>query len=123
MGLVGAGVFVTDPPAPVGGAQATAAPNVQGALHNAFSMVVFAALAGACAAMARRFARTGHIAWAACSAASGVAIVAGVGVFGRAFSNARFVGVGGGVQRATIVIGWGWLSTLAVWLLRGHRPR
>ena len=35
-------------------------------------------------------------------------------------SNAKFGGVGGAVQRGTIVVGWGWLSMLAVRLLRGH---
>ena len=52
VGLVGAGVFVTDSvtepstdePGPV-------TPNVQDALHNAFSMVVFGTLAGACGAV------------------------------------------------------------------------
>lgn len=124
VGLVGAGVFVTDPvtgspavePGPV-------APNVQGALHNAFSMVVFGALAGACGAVASRFARTGHAAWAGYSALSGLLVVSGVGLFGRAFGNARgLADVGGAIQRLTILIGWSWLSMLALRLLRGSGP-
>lgn len=123
VGLVGAGVFVTDPPAARGDAPDAIAPNVQGALHNAFSMVVFGALAGACGAVARRSAKAGQPLWAAYSTSSGLLVLLGVGIFGRAFSNARFVGVGGAVQRATIVIGWGWLSMLAVRLLAGHRRK
>jgi hypothetical protein len=119
-GLVGAGVFVTDPPARPSDGPAVVAPNVQGALHNVFSIVVFGALAGACGAVAVRFAKIGQEAWAAYSALCGLTVVVGVGIFGRAFSNAKFGGVGGAVQRGTIVVGWGWLSTLAVRLLRGH---
>lgn len=120
MGLVGAGVFVMDPPALPSDGPSVAAPNAQGALHNAFSMVVFGALAGACGAVAVRFAKIGQGAWAAFSALCGLTVVVGVGTFGRAFSNAQFGGAGGAVQRGTILVGWGWLSMLAVRLLRGR---
>lgn len=123
IGLVGAGVFVTDPLAPPADEPVAVMSTVQGALHNVFSMVVFGALAGACGAVARRFAGIGQPAWAAYSALSGLLVVGGVGIFGRAFANAGFVGVGGAVQRATIVVGWGWLSMLAARLLRSPRGR
>jgi hypothetical protein len=120
IGLLGAGAFVTDPvtdsptdePSPI-------EPNVQGILHNVFSMVVFGALAGACGVLARRFAKTGHPVWAAYSSLSSVLVVSGVGLFGRGFGKAKgLVDVAGLIQRLTIVIGWGWLTMLAVHLLR-----
>ena len=119
IGLVGAGVFVTDPVATSSQDDLSAvAPNVQGILHNLFSMVVFGALAGACGAVAGRFAKTGHAVRAGYSALSGLLVVSGVGLFGRAFGNAKgLVDVGGAIQRMTIVAGWGWLSWLALRLL------
>ena len=122
IGLVGAGVFVTDPvTSPPTDEASPAEPNVQGMLHNIFSMVVFGALAGACGAVARRFAKAGHPAWAAYSALSGLLTVCGVGLFGRGFGKAKgLVDVAGLIQRLTIGIGCGWLSTLAAGLLRSH---
>jgi len=117
-GLVGAGVFVTDLPASTEDPRGATGPTVHGTLHQAFSGVVFAGLIGACATVAYRFARTGDAAWAAYSALTGVLLVGGVGMFGRAFSNEGLVEVGGMIQRLTIVIGWGWLSALAMRLLR-----
>jgi hypothetical protein len=60
-------------------------------------------------------------AWAAFSALSGFLVTSGVGLFGRGFDNAKgLVDVAGAIQRLTILIGWGWLSALAVRVLRGH---
>src|SRR3954454_20220578 len=117
-GLVGAGAFVTDLPASTADPLGATGPTVHGTLHQAFSAVVFGGLIGACAAMAFRFARTRDAGWAAYSALTGVLLVGGVGMFGRAFSNEGFAAVGGMIQRLTVVIGWGWLSALAVRLLR-----
>jgi len=120
VGLIGAGVFVTDPvpdtsadePSPV-------EHNVQGALHNVFSLVVFGALAGACSALARRFETMGRPGWAAYSALTGLLVAGGVGLFGRGFGGAKgLVDLAGLIQRGTIVIGWGWLTLAAVHLLR-----
>src|SRR4051795_7668516 len=120
-GLVGAGAFVTDLPASTGDPRGPTGPTIHGTLHQAFSAVAFGGLIGACAAMALRFARTRDAAWAAYSALTGVLLVGGVGMFGRAFSNEGLVEVGGMIQRLTVVIGWGWLSALAVRLLRRDR--
>jgi hypothetical protein len=57
--------------------------------------------------------------WAAYSSLSSVLVVSGVGLFGRGFGKAKgLVDVAGLIQRLTIVIGWGWLTMLAVHLLR-----
>lgn len=120
VGLVGAGAFVTDPVTDRSTSDAKPVqPNVQGILHNVFSMVVFGALAGACGALAGRFARSGHPGWAGYSALCGLFVVGGVGLFGRGFGNASgLVNVAGFIQRLTIVVGWGWMAMLAVHLLR-----
>jgi hypothetical protein len=90
VGLLGAGVFVTDAlPAPSTDGPRPLEPNVQGILHNAFSLVVFGALAGACGALARRFATMGHVGWAAHSTLSGLLVVSGVALFGRGFAGAK----------------------------------
>ena len=115
-------MFVTDPvPATTPGKPSPAAGTVHGDLHNIFSLVVFGALVGACGALGRRFAKRGHPGWAAYSALSGVLVVTGIPLFGRAFDGAKgLVDIGGLIQRVTIAIGWGWLMLLAVHLLRGR---
>ncbi|GLX00425.1 DUF998 domain-containing protein [Microtetraspora sp. NBRC 16547] len=115
--LVGAGIFVTDP---VGGyPRGTPAQSVHtwhGMLHNfPFSLLVFAALAGACFVFARRFAGWGDRGWALYSAATGTLVVIGFFLSGQAFSQAEgLVEIGGLLQRLTIAVGWAWLALLAV---------
>ncbi len=124
IGLVGAGVFVTDPveygrhdsmsPSPAG---------VQGALHVAFSMQVFAALSAAAWVYARSFASRGQRRWVAASAATGAAIPFGIIVFGQALERDARDRLGkraGLIQRLTIALGWGWLAALATDALRGQ---
>lgn len=125
VGLVGAGVFVTDPvPATTPGELSPAAGSTHGDLHNIFSLVVFGALVGACGALGRRFAKSGHPGWAAYSALSGLLVVMGIRLFGRGFDGAKgFVDVGGLIQRVTIAIGWGWLAVVAVHLLHSAPRR
>jgi hypothetical protein len=46
-------------------------------------------------------------------------VALGVGLFGRAFAGEQPLDrVGGLIQRVTIAIGWGWLTALAIHLLR-----
>ncbi len=120
IGLIGAGVFVTGPtPSASASLTTTERPTLHAALHDAFGLVVFGALAGACAAFARQFAAAGRRGWALYSGASGLLVALGVGMFGRGFGGAEpLARVGGLVQRLTITIGWGWLMALAVHLLR-----
>jgi hypothetical protein len=83
-------------------------------LHDAFSLVVFGALTGACFVYARDFAKRGRVGWAIYSAASGTLVASGVVLFGRGFAgSARLAPVAGLIQRLTIVLGWGWLARLA----------
>jgi hypothetical protein len=108
VGLIGAGVFVTDPPG-------SPRVNVHGLLHNLFSLVVFTALPLACVVLAAGFARSGSVGWAIYSAASGVLVLAGLILFSLAFGGVvGLAGVGGLIQRGTILVGWAWLALLAV---------
>ncbi|MFD1544114.1 DUF998 domain-containing protein [Nonomuraea guangzhouensis] len=116
IGLIGAGVFVTDP---VGGyPPGTPVQGVHtwhGDLHDfPFSLLVFAALAAACFVFARRFAGWGERGWAVYSAVTGVLVVIGFFLSGQAFSQVD--GLGGLLQRLTIAAGWGWLTLLAIHL-------
>ncbi len=57
-------------------------------------------------------------------AISGFLVAAGTGLFGRGFRGVgRLAGLAGLIQRATVVIGWGSLSLLAMRLLRGGPRR
>jgi hypothetical protein len=114
LGLIAAGVSVTD----LGPGLPPGRPTVQhtwhGTAHNVASAVVFLALPALCFMLAVRFGlRPGQRLWAAYSVATGVAVLAliqGLGV----------EGYGGLYQRLTIAVGWGWLAALALWL-RGPR--
>jgi Protein of unknown function (DUF998) len=118
IGLIGAGVFVTDPVRNLG-ESSPAAPGLHGTLHNVFSMQVFAALGAAGLSYARWFARRGEHRWAICSSASGVLVPGGIVLFGRALSQTDGLGrIAGLIQRLTIALGWGWLVALAVYLIR-----
>jgi hypothetical membrane protein len=120
IGLVGAGVFATDP---VSGYPPGTAQMIQytshGALHDLFSIPVFVALPAACFVLARRFRRNGRTGWAFYSVASGVAFLITFVLASLAFGQmAGLVEIGGVLQRASIMIGWGWLTLLAIDLLR-----
>jgi hypothetical protein len=121
IGLIGAGIFVTDPVS--GYPPGTPAQGVHtwhGGLHDfPFSVLTFVSLVAACGVFARRFAGWGQRGWALYSAVSGVLFAAGFVIFGAGFSQtAGLVDIAGLLQRLTIVVGWGWLTALAVHLLR-----
>jgi hypothetical membrane protein len=124
LGLIGAGFFTTDPllgyPP---GVPTPSAPSVHGALHQLFSLIVFAALIAACFVLARRFA--GDPAWRGWSLYS---ILTGIGVL-VFFIITDVVAASGGpdspaglLQRITIITGWIWVTLLAIQLLRKDPP-
>jgi hypothetical protein len=127
-GLIGAGVFVTDP---VDGYPpdhpSSSDPNVRGLLHNLFSLQVFAGLSAAAFLYARHFARSGDTRWAISSALTGAVVPSGLLLFGAAKSQETGLGrVAGLIQRLTIAVGWGWLAGAAMHTLRlgdGHPSR
>jgi hypothetical protein len=118
IGVMGAGVFSTDP----GGGYPPGTryePSLHGTLHDLVSLVVFTVLPLACLLFARRFAVWGERAWAIYSAITGTLLAALFVLMFIGFNGSTGIStVAGLIQRVWIVGGWGWLSLLAVHLLR-----
>lgn len=123
-GLIGSGLFVTDP---VGGFPPPAvaeqgrdvaglpAPTWQGTAHNLSAIPIFAGIPVAGLAAATAALRAGDRGWARCSAASSVAMVGNFLLFGAAFGGKRNLGGRGGIfQRLSVVAGFGWLTGLCL---------
>jgi hypothetical protein len=125
VGLIGSGVFVTDP---VGGfpeGQTTPAqPTRPGTLHNLFALPIFAGIPAAALLSTWGFARRRDRAWAWHSAASGILMPVTFGLFGAAFAQTpRLAAWGGLFQRLSIAIGFGWLTVLFARARRGLAGR
>jgi len=124
IGLVGAGLFVTDPVSgypPGTPDQLPSYGSAHAALHDLLSVGTFVGLPLACLVLAGRFAGWGQRRWAAYSAATGVAMAVGLVLTSMAFNqHEALVRFGGLFQRATVTIGWTWLTLLAVHLLTGR---
>jgi hypothetical protein len=82
------------PPSPTKGYR-----NVQAALHDLFSFLVFAGLPAACLTLARRFAGWGERGWAILSAVTGVALVVGFLLASLAFNQVEGLEPVGGPGR------------------------
>ena len=126
VGLIGAGMFVTDP---VGGfpprtpdgaslddaGSGTTAPTLSGRLHNLFAIPVFAGIPVAAMASAASAVRSRDYRWAGYSAASGLAMAGSFVMFGTAFGDeSRLAGKGGVFQRLSVACGCGWLTALSL---------
>jgi hypothetical protein len=123
VGLIGSGIFVTDPVAGFPPEHASAGafdavapvvPTRGGQLHNLCAIPIFvglpvAALVGAGSAVRRREYR-----WAAYCAGSAIGVASACVLFGAAFGGApALVPRGGLFQRISIAAGFGWLSALS----------
>jgi len=123
VGLMGAGIFVTDPD--IGYPPRTPYPipaSMHGILHNLSAGLQFPAGILACLVFARWFAVRRQRGWAFSSAISGVVLLISVVLasyaFPRAFPQTEGLGsLGGLFQRIAAVCGWGWLTALAIHLL------
>ncbi len=123
-GLIGSGLFVTDPVAgfpPSAGDSADPdrprplVPTRTGTLHNLCAIPIFVGIPVAALVYATSAARKKEYRWASYSACSAVAMTGSFALFGAAFGGAsRFAGRGGVYQRISISIGFGWLSALSV---------
>lgn len=123
-GLVGSGLFVTDPvagfpPAPGehddAGRTRSIAPTRTGRLHNLCAIPIFPGIPVTASICATAAARKGECRWASYSAGSAIAMTSAFGLFGAAFGGApRLAGLGGVFQRMSIVAGFGWLSALSL---------
>ena len=118
LGIATAGLLRADPAAgfPIG--TPTGPPVVvtgSGIAHLVAGAIGFLGLIVACLACARRAARAGDHAWAACSAAiGGYYLVAFAGIAsgaGNPFINIAFT--------VAVALGWGWSTALCVRALRG----
>ena len=120
-GLIGAGLFVTDPVSgyPPGAPDRLSGYSWHGALHDLFSLAAFVALSAACFVFGRRFAAWGERGWAIYSAVSGLVFVIAFVLSSAGFARAEgLVDLAGLFQRIALIVGWGWLTLLAVHLLR-----
>ena len=126
IGLIGSGVFVTDP---VGGFPpgtpdeershdtdtAGTAPTREGQLHSLCAIPIFAGIPIAALTGAATAVRSRDYRWACYSVGSSLVMVGSFLFFGRAFGGAsRFAGKGGIFQRISIASGFGWLTALSL---------
>jgi Protein of unknown function (DUF998) len=116
-GLIGSGVFVTDPVSgfPPDSNDGTGGPSREGAPHNLCALRIFAAIPVAGLMSGRSFAKRGDGAWARYSRASAVLMATTVALFSAAFGQTpRLVAWGGLLQRASLIAGFGWLTALSL---------
>jgi hypothetical membrane protein len=126
IGLVGAGVFTTDPFGgyPPGTPTISGRPDwtIHGALHQVFSLLVFLGLPAACCVIGYRFARAGRKGWACYSIGTAVVVLTLFVLFSRGFAqHSTFVSIGGLLQRLTLITGLTWIAALALHLIRRQR--
>ena len=120
MGLIGSGMFVTDPVGGFPGETSTdhagrTAPTPAGQLHNLSAIPIFAGIPVAGMASAATALRHGDWRWASYSAASSLAMVGTFLLFASAFGTGSRVGRKGGLfQRLSIGAGFGWLTALSL---------
>jgi hypothetical protein len=123
-GLVGSGLFVTDPvagfPPAVRGhddadRNSSIAPTRTGRLHNLCAIPIFAGIPVAALVCATSAARRAEWRWASYSAGSAIAMPTAFVLFGAAFGGVPRLAERGGIfQRISIAVGFGWLSALSL---------
>jgi Protein of unknown function (DUF998) len=115
-GLLGAGVFTTDPinGYPPGSADLPAVRTRAGQLHDLSAVLVFAAVPAACFAYSLHCVAESDRSWAGYSATTGVAFTTAWGLAAGGFNQApRLVENSGLFQRVAIVTGFSCMSALA----------
>jgi hypothetical protein len=123
LGVIGAGVFSTDPGAGYPpGVRPPIEPTTHSAVHDVMSLVVFLGLPIACFVLAGEFAGWRDRGWAIYSAVTGLVLAIGVVLLLMGFNGTGGPGNEAGlIQRLWIVLGWGWIALLALYMLRSSR--
>ena len=124
VGLIGAGVFPTDPVSgyPPGTPNLLPEPTMQSQIHDLFSIGVFGGLPLACFVFTRLFARRREWGWSVYSLVSGLGMLAAFAYAGVGFSQVSgLVDFGGLFQRISLIAGLSWLTLLALHVLHCHR--
>jgi hypothetical protein len=123
-GLIGSAVFTTDPVSgyPPGTPDALTRPSRAGAAHNLAAVPVFFGLPAAALACSWRSWRAGQRGAALYSGGTAVTMLATMALAGAGFGQSpRLVHLGGLFQRASIITGFTWLTTLSARALqRAH---
>lgn len=120
LGLVGAGLFVTDPASgyPPGTPAVIPQSTTHGALHDLVSIPVFVAWPIACLVLFVRFLRWGRPGWASYTGATAVVFIGAFVVASMGFAQVEpLVAVAGLFQRIAVTTGFAWTALLAVHLL------
>ena len=120
-GLIGAAVFATDPVSgyPPGTPDALIQPSRTGTTHNLAAVPVFVGLPAAALACGRRSWRAGERRFSLYSAGTAVTMLTTMALAGAGFGQSpRMVSLGGLFQRASIITGCAWLTTLSAQALR-----
>ena len=131
-GLIGSGLFVTDPVAGfpsfehgsegAEGALPAQGGTREGRLHNLCAIPIFAGVPLAALTCAASGARGRAYLWAACCLGSAIGMTGAFVLFGAALGGQpRLAGRGGVFQRISIATGFGWLSALCLRALRQPR--
>jgi hypothetical protein len=120
-GLIGAAVFTTDPVSgyPPGTPDALTHPTRVGIAHNLAAVPVFAGLPAAALASGWRCWRAGRHRFGLYSAGTAVTMLSAMALAGAGFGqSSRLINLGGLFQRASIITGFTWLTTLSAQALR-----
>jgi hypothetical protein len=114
VGLIGAGIFVTDPfnGYPPGTPRIPTEHTTHGTLHGLCAVSFFLGLPITCFVFARLFTRLGEWRWAAYSVCTGLAMFAVVFLV-------VFADIAGLFQRIAVIIGYAWITLLALHMLKG----
>jgi hypothetical protein len=116
VGLVGAGVFLTDPfnGYPLGTPNRPDSVTRAGQLHDLSAALMLIAMPAAQLLQARRHARNGDSGWARYSAGTAATMLAGAALSRAGFAQLpRFVDRAGLFQRVSVIAGFGWGTALA----------
>jgi hypothetical protein len=127
-GLLGSAIFRTDPVSgyPPGTPDALPRPSQAGTAHNLAAVPVFFGLPAAALASSQRSWKAGQHEFALYSAGTAITMLTTMTLAAAGFGqSARLVSLGGLFQRASIIAGFAWLTTLSARALQreGSRAR